>query len=155
MSYYAIALAFLAGIVLSVTANVSEAGRYRQTAYITNAYFSNNTVERDKFIQPDRVIIVIRANEPSTLVYFVANMLLDEGKHEIEVDLIDRRGKTIHSYKYEPVTAPAHDTAYTTVAQIGGKAPPGSLFVKVFDRYNGRARAPIGAFRVLVRSPDP
>ncbi len=139
------------GLTLGIV-QISEAGRYRQNAYVTNAYFCENPIEEGSFIQPDRVINIVQSDNPKAAVHFVVNLILDKGQHQVEADLLDSNGKSVHAFVFDPVTAPVDDSTYSAVARFGGKAPIGSLFVKVFDRHNGGARELVGTFRLLVRA---
>lgn len=139
---------FLLGL-LFIFCGTANAGKYLQPAYITNTYFCNTTVDVGGFAQPDSVFNILSANEPGALGTFVMNLLLDKGRHRVEVDILDVSGKKIDSLNFDAVEATEDDWTYTVTGRFGGSFEAGGIFFKVFDRHNRKRRVHIGTFRLL------
>ncbi|MCP3666799.1 MAG: hypothetical protein GY696_30595 [Gammaproteobacteria bacterium] len=136
-------------VMLAMLPLVVTAGRYRQPAYITNFYFSDSLVPSGTFIQPGNVFNALRANSPSVSAYVVLNLVADVGLHQLEVEILDSRGKHFDSLQFKKISATDNDWGYTVTGHFGGSLPEGGIFFKVFDRYNDEEKMVIGTFRLI------
>ena len=125
-----------------------QAGRFKQSVYLSNAYFCNELKNDDGNLQPDRVFNVMKANESELRAAFVMNVIADEGVHNLEVDLLNNQAERFDRIKLQPVTADSDDFVYTAVAMFGGSMPPGGVFFKIFDVIDGK-RKEVATVRIM------
>jgi len=124
------------------------AKRYRQPAYVTNAYFTNRLVQQGDYLRPEHIINVIRASYPGTKGHFVIELIVDQGAHIFSIELLDKQGKKFDSHNFPEAMADKHDFNISVNLAYGGELPEGGIFFKVYDRHNGQERAELGTFRI-------
>jgi hypothetical protein len=134
-------------ITLLISVNVM-AGQYKQSAYITNSYFTKSTVEIDGFSQPSSVFNMIRANDPSAGGKLVMNLLLDKGTHAIEIDMLDSKGTKFDAFKFNSQKADSDNYTFTITGSFGGRLGTNGIFFKAYTIHNGGEREHIGTIRL-------
>ncbi|MBF0426133.1 MAG: SPOR domain-containing protein [Magnetococcales bacterium] len=123
-----------------------------QSAFITNAYFSDKLVEVDNVLKPSGVVSVLPANVPGVSGYFIMDVAFVElGTHQLQIDILDRKSKKITDIAYDPVKVRDKDHVYTVVGSVAGEFPSGWLFFKVFDQVNGKPRQHLSTFYIMTR----
>ncbi|PLY16062.1 MAG: hypothetical protein C0631_04920 [Sedimenticola sp.] len=140
---------FLFLIIASLVSGLSYAGKYRQTAYVTNVYFCNNPQRTEGFVQPDTVFNKLKANDPTVVAHVVLNLVADQGVHEISMDILDAQGRAFDALKFSPITADSDDWTYTATGRFGGALPDGGIFIKVYDQHDNKNKEVIGTFRLM------
>jgi len=131
-----------------VTAD-SEAGRYRQPAYVTNAYFTNEIVQPRDNPQPDKIINIIRAANEQVKGYLVIDLLADKGTHEIEIGMLDVRGIKFDGHTFDPALAATDNFTISITMAFGGNLPRRGIFFKVYDNHERLGRKELGTFRIM------
>ncbi|MEO5350677.1 MAG: hypothetical protein H7836_13695 [Magnetococcus sp. YQC-3] len=137
---------------------VQAATAFRQPAYITNAYFSDQISEQaDGSIRPMSAVKALR-NRPSGLLgYLILDlMLVKRGAHSFRVEIINQQGEKVGELTYPPVEAPTEGSVplYTIATPITGLFSPGLWFFKVFDRLNNGTWSALDTFGVMVLDPE-
>ncbi|MCW8964725.1 MAG: hypothetical protein OQL16_13095 [Gammaproteobacteria bacterium] len=146
---------FLTVVISLITLTVqlpyqeANAGRYRQPAYVTNAYFTNNLIASNKHSRPDRIINVLRAGYPGLRGHLIINLIADKGTHHISIDLLDRAGRVFESHDFPPALAGRDDFIVSLHLNYGGDLPAGGIFFKLYDGFETRDKTVIGTFRIL------
>ncbi|MES9877604.1 MAG: hypothetical protein ABW162_03975 [Candidatus Sedimenticola sp. PURPLELP] len=129
--------------------SLAAAWKYRQPAYISNAYFCNEPQKVDGFVQPDRVFNKLKANDPLVVAHLVLNMVAGKGQHVIEVDILNSHGKIFDTMKFQPVEAVKDNWTYTATGRFGGALPSGGLFFKIYNRHDNGARVELDTLRLM------
>lgn len=142
-------LLLTASVVVSMLPSDSQAGRFRQTAYVTNAWFSGAIKGDPTFPQPQWLFNELKADSEAVKAYFVLNLLVDRGNHQISIEMLDRRGKRFDHMEFKPVDAEQNDWTYTVTGKVHGPLPDGGVFFRVLDSHNQQAPKVIGTFRLL------
>ena len=126
-----------------------EAGRYRQPAYVTNAYFTNRIIKSEDRIKPDAIINVIRADYQDTHGYMVLDLVADKGNHKFSIDLMDNASKVFEKHDFPPAVADKNNFVISLNLHYGGNLPDGGIFFRVNDQFESRGKTVIGTFRIL------
>ncbi len=129
-----------------------DAARYRQAAYVTNAYFTGAIKGDPTFPQPEWLFNELKADEADVKAHFVLNLLVDRGSHRITIQMLNSRGKQFESLKFDSVNAEQNDWTYTVTGNIHGPLPDGGVFFRVLDSHNNAKAEIIGTFRLLTSS---
>ena len=135
-------------LLFALLSSASWAQRYRQPAYVTNAYFTNRLIQQGDYLRPEHIINVIRAEFEQTKGHFVLELIADKGTHVFSIDLLDRQGKKFGSRLFPETVADKHDFSVSVNLAYGGKLPVGGIFFKVYDQHNGGNKVGLGTFRV-------
>ncbi len=134
------------------------AGKYRQPAYISNAYFSDKMAEQGgETIQPLAVVKALRTRPTGVVGYFILDLILaHKGTHHFKVNIINQDGEKITDLVYAPVKSTQAETLplYTAAGAISGEFSPGLWFFKVYDRVGNGNWQPLGAFSIMLLDPD-
>ena len=141
-----IVAAILLGILLP---NLASTETSSQPSYITNIYFCDNAQRREGFIQPDRVFNKLKAGDANLSAEVVLNLIVDKGRHKLEIEIFDKNGSLIDKLKFEPVKADSDNWTYTATGRFGGALPEGGVLFKVFDHFNSEAKFLLGTFRMM------
>jgi hypothetical protein len=141
-----------------VSAKSSTKKLYRQSAYITNAYYSDKIAKEGKQIQPLTVVKSLQTQKSGVVGYFVLDLILTHpGRHEFKVNILDKSGKKVSDLTY-PVVKAANESffpLYTAVGSISSsKISSGLWFFKVYDRVNGGTWHRLGTFAVTILVPE-
>lgn len=140
--------AMLPGLVVLLLSTPLLAGKYRQTAYITNLRFSPQ-VEQGVDEPVPRPFNRLKAGDPTLTAYLLLDLLLDAGEHRLQIDVLDSEGELFDRLVFDSVLAAEDDWRYAATGRFGGELPAGGLFFKVYDGLNGRPKEVIGTFRLL------
>ncbi|MEG3639711.1 SPOR domain-containing protein [Magnetococcus sp. PR-3] len=123
-----------------------------QPAFITNAYFADKLEVKDDLVKPNTLVSVLPAQNPGMVGYFVMDVLLaQKGKHMFEIDIVDGNRRKVADMAYDPVQAMDTEHIYTVVGSVAGSFPPGWLYFKVYDRFNGGPRIHISTFSIMAQ----
>ena len=140
-------------LATSVQANAS----FRQPAYMTNAYFSDQISEQaDGSVRPMSAVKALRNHPSGLLGYLILDlMLVKQGAHSFRVEIIDQQGEKVGELTYPPVQAPKEGSVplYTIATPITGLFSPGLWFFKVFDQLNSGTWYALDTFGVMVLDP--
>lgn len=139
----------LVTLAVQLPCQEANAGRYRQPAYVTNAYFTNYLVSTNKHTRTDRVINVIRAGYPDMLGNLVIDLITDKGTHHISIEILDRSGEVFESHDFQPALASRDNFIISLNFNYGGDFPSGGIFFKLYDKFESRDKTVIGTFRIL------
>ncbi|MBF0341481.1 MAG: hypothetical protein HQL95_11055 [Magnetococcales bacterium] len=129
---------------------------YRQSAYISNAYFSDKMAMKGENMQPMSVVKALRSGSGGMVGYFVLDLVLTApGMHHFKVDILDQESNLITQLDYPPVKAAKEDKLpmYTAAGTISGKFTPGMWFFKVMDQLDKKPWENLGTFGILVVPP--
>ncbi|ABK43442.1 Sporulation domain protein [Magnetococcus marinus MC-1] len=144
LSYLVLAL----GMLLVPMRSIAQ----EQPAFITNAYFADKLDVQENQVKPNALVSVLPASNPSMVGYFVMDVLLaSKGKHLFEIDIIDEQRRKVADMAYDAVLAEDTEHIYTVVGSVAGAFPPGWLYFKVYDRFNGGPRIHISTFSIMAR----
>ncbi len=138
-------------------ADVQATSRYRQPAYISNAYFSDEIAKDGEQIQPLTVIKSLHTRDSGEVGYFILDLVLTHpGRHEFKVNILNKSGNKVMELTFPKVKAPKKSRLplYTAVGSISGKVYPGLWFFKVYDRVNSSMWHRIGVFAITIADPD-
>ena len=124
-------------------------GKYRQAAYITNLYFTNQVVPEGEAVQPESVFNRLKAGDPGVSAFVVLNLLLDKGEHRVEVDILDKEGTLFDKLSFDSVLASQDDWRYIATGQFGGVLPEGGIFFRIYDSHDAGAKEVIGTARLM------
>ena len=141
-----IVAAILLGILIF---NLASAEKFSQPGYITNIYFCDNAQRREGFIQPDRVFNKLKAGDVQLSAEVVLNLIVDKGRHKLEIEILDSNGSLIDKLKFDQVKADSDNWTYTAAGRFGGALPSGGVFFMVFDIYNDNEKVLLGTFRMM------
>lgn len=141
-----ILIVMLIGIL---SATEIEAGKYRQPAYVTNAYFTNRITNNEGRIKPDTIINVIRAGHENTHGNMVLDLLADRGTHHFSIELLDSTGKMFEKHDFPPAAANKDNFVISLNLKYGGDLPDNGIFFKLHDQFNRKGKMIIGTFRIL------
>ncbi|MEO5364464.1 MAG: hypothetical protein H7838_12690 [Magnetococcus sp. DMHC-8] len=135
----------------------TAAPAFRQPAYITNAYFSDQVAEDDEGgVRPLSMVKVLH-NQPSGLLgYLILDLLLIKpGVHAFRVEIISQQGDKVGEMAYPAVPTFKAGTLplYTAAMPISGHFSPGLWFFKVFDRINNGTWYALDTFSIMVLDP--
>ncbi len=151
-------LFFFSLLPLLAVPETALAGKYRQPAYISNAYFSDKMAEQGgETIQPMAVVKALRTRPTGVVGYFILDLILaHKGTHHLKVNIINQDGDKITDLVYAPVASPKDETLplYTAAGAISGDFSPGLWFFKVYDRVDRGNWQPLGAFSIMLLGPD-
>lgn len=144
------------GMLLATSAQASAS--FRQPAYITNAYFSDQISEQaDGSIRPVSAVKALRNHPSGLLGYLILDlMLVKRGAHSFRVEIIDQQGEKVGDLTYPPVEAATEGNVplYTIATPITGFFSPGLWFFKVFDRLNNGTWYALDTFGAMVLDPE-
>jgi hypothetical protein len=144
---------FICVSIFLLVSTSSYAGRFVQSAYITNAFFTLETFKgKYGYQHPKEVINVIQANQKTPNLKFIANMLfIDKGEHVFTVEVKTGNGKTFHTIPIAAIIANAQDMPFIIVVALDQVVfPKGNAFLKLIDNYGGEEKI-IGVFRVVTK----
>ena len=145
---------FLVGLLW--IAAPAAAGKYRQPAYISNAYFSDKMSEEGDVVRPRSVAKALRARTTGVVGYFILDLVLTtQGTHLFKVNIINNAGEKTTDLIYAPVSAPPGEELplYTAAGAISGEFAPGIWFFKVYDRVDDGLWHHLGAFSIMILDP--
>ena len=108
----------------------------KRSAFLSHAYFCNETVTVDNTIQPDELIYEARSNYPGTSVTFVLTMLLNQGKHDISVKIVGPGNKVITTNDFTTLDVKQNYSIEVLKTTISGRLPTGGLKYVVTSRFN-------------------
>jgi len=131
------------------SSHVAEAGRYRQPAYVTNAYFTNKLISEGNQSRPDHIVNVVRARYKDTRGYLVLDLIIDKGTHFISIDLLDNEGRKFETHDFPRAIADKNDFILSLNLYYGGDLPDGGIFFKLFDKFENKGKTALGTFRIL------
>ena len=135
-------------LMLSST-SVVKADRYRQPAYVTNAYFTDNLISEGNQSKPNHIVNVVRAGFKDTRGYLVLDLIIDKGTHFISIDLLDSEGKKFESHDFPRAVADKNDFMLSLNLHYGGDLPDGGIFFKLYDKFGNKGKTVLGPFRIL------
>lgn len=127
--------------------------KYRQSAYINNAYFSDKMSQDGKNAYPLNVVKTLQNRAAGVVGYFVLDLVLtSSGTHQFTVDILDQNGKKSTELLYPPVKVENKDEMplYTAAGAISGNLEPGMWFFKVRDQVNSNQAEMLGTFGILI-----
>jgi len=115
-------------------------------AKIVNAYFANDAIEVDGWLQPVRVIKEMQGNHPAAPAVFVLNVLLAPGEHKIAALIHGPDGKqfTMMNFAVEKVVGKQEVRAIWGV--LKDRMPTGGITVKVVHQKNNGKASELGQF---------
>lgn len=116
------------------------ASPFRQSVYITNAYFSDQVAEgKEGTIQPLSVVKALQNRPSGPLGYLILDlMLVTPGTHTFRIDILDQQSKRVDTLHYPPIHATQQGKLplYTATNPILGHFPAGLWFFKIFNQIN-------------------
>lgn len=149
-----VSLLSLVGLTLSTAAHAQQ--KYRQPAYITNAYFSDKMIEEKGVLRPVAVVKALPTRSSGVVGYFILDLILTEqGTHHFKVNILDQTSKKITDLVYAPVELPKNGDLplYTAAGAISGNFPPGIWFFKVYDQVERGGWNHLGTFGIMILDP--
>ncbi len=145
-------ISLLTLVALLTTSFTSYAGRYRQPAYVTNAYFTNRILQQANSARPDHIINTIRSEYALSRGHFIVDLLADKGSHQIEIQLLDAEGKIFDKHEFAETTADKNNFLISINLVYGSNLPSGGIFLKILDSHNGKAASILGTFRIFTEN---
>lgn len=139
-------------VPLLLTAFGLQAGKYRQPAYVTNAYFTNRLVQQSGTTRPDHIISTIRSEFSFSRGHFVVDLLADKGRHQIEIQMLDTDGKVFDKHALEGTLAEKDNSLISINLVYGADLPDGGIFLKIIDQHEGKPAVTLGTFRIYTES---
>lgn len=115
-------------------------------ARIVNAYFCNDAVEVDGWLQPVRVITQLKGNHPAAAALFVLNVALQPGRHELVGGVFGPDGKLFTQLEFKPEQVSEGESVRAMWGVLKNRLPTGGITVKVFHRKDGGKRRELGEF---------
>ena len=132
---------FLVGLLW--IAAPAAAGKYRQPAYISNAYFSDKMSEEGDVVRPRSVAKALRARTTGVVGYFILDLVLTtQGTHLFKVNIINNAGEKTTDLIYAPVSAPPGEELplYTAAGAISGEFAGLHRFTDMFGLLSDECR---------------
>lgn len=125
------------------------AGKFRQPAYITNLYFSDQLAAAESASPGPNIFNKLKAGDDDVSAYLLLDMVVDSGEHHVEIEILDSEGRLFDKLEFEPVLAAQDNWRFMGTGRFGGALPDGGLFFRVYDSHEGNAKAMIGTFRLM------
>lgn len=126
---------------------------YRQSAYISNAYFSDQIAKDGDLIEPLTVVKALQSQSSPVVGYFILDLILTQaGHHEFKVNVLNKAGRKVTDLTYPQVEA-INDGSYPLYRAVGSISDAlysGLWFFKVYDRVNGGTWHRLGTFAVTI-----
>jgi len=136
-------------LLILFSASVVKADRYRQPAYVTNAYFTDNLISEGNQSKPNHIVNVVRSHYKDTRGYLVLDLIIDKGTHFISIDILDSEGRKFESYDFPRAVADKNDFILSLNLHYGGDLPDGGIFFKLYDKFENKGKTVLGTFRIL------
>lgn len=121
---------------------------------VTNAYFSDQVLQMEGFLQPNMVINALPAGIPGKVGFFLMDLALPLGPHRFQVQVLDEGGHELGRMLFPEVKAPRDRFVYTLSGAIEGNLPPGWLFFRVGEE-GSQGLQPVGEYAILARQAAP
>ncbi len=136
-------LLFLAYSLPSSVVHAQETGG---GDHIINAFFANDAVRVDDWLQPVRVIHSIQGNHPAAAAVFVLNLSLTRGTHLVRAVIRGPDGTEFNTIPFTPEVVESEREARAIWTVLNGRFPTGGITLEVQHSRDSATPRALGTF---------